>query len=154
MSGWKKAAMIGVIGEKEYLKSFGDGKYFVIPKKISILSAQKMRKLFEALSIAEEKQIAEDETTSPENAQQLVVTKMMEDSPEFFNEFMRQMLLGGVYDHNLDDENGNVLEWNDDLVGQICNMAEDNYSVPLEIFGVVSRYNAPLQKPLSEKSER
>lgn len=63
-------------------------------------------------------------------------------------EMMRIGILGGVYDHNFDDEDGKRLAWDRELVDQLLAYPE----VAGEVFGAVMEYNRPLASGKSRKS--
>ena len=126
MAGWRDAAIH--VAKQKTLKTFGDDKYFVVPKKWPLDTMRQVQSLY----LEYEK-----------NKGELAITEEMVD-------LVKLGVLHGVGAHNFDDENGQVLEWNAKLVADIMETSSDT---AMEIFGIAGEYNAPLESETSGISE-
>ncbi len=175
--GWKAEARRTLVGPKSYLETLpdpnsGERTYWIRPRKWSIEAADKIRakehELKKSLGkeglalitrrqdvmqkITEAKDRGESITDadimhmlSPEELEALVTGTAPQDQAEL----VKLQIFHGVYDHNLDDENGEVIKITEDDVGDFLEFPD----VATEIVGIVRGWNRPLADGRSATSE-
>lgn len=126
MSGWKARALSLESGEKVKLKNLPG--YWIVPKKLSTTTYEKISDL--------QGKMAFDENKNP-----------VIDSN--FRELVSCVLMHGIHEHNLDDEEGNKIKITEDVAQEIS----EHFELAMEIFSIIMEFSRPLPKGSDEKSE-
>jgi len=168
MPGWRERALTRYTGEKVGIQSL-DGDYWIKPCKLGIEEYEAIaafqataernmasdKDLLEEIrrqGPADEKDLEEFEKKIPkilkETKNQLRAVMMFEPAGIHL---LKTAILKGIREHNLDDADGKIVEWNKELVDQIVNFDK----LALEIFTAVMTYhnNSPLPRGKSGKSK-
>ena len=121
----------------------GKDRYWIIPKKIdeetmqALLFLRKKAQGFEAQVVLENG----DNADVIKDLKRSIMDDLL-DSSFVSKEMMKLAIKGGVYDHNLDDKDGNKVDWNDALVDRLLGYNSD---VAFELYGAIMKgINRPL----------
>ncbi|MFP4066219.1 MAG: hypothetical protein ACLFS5_01840 [Spirochaetaceae bacterium] len=175
--GWKSEARRTIVGPTHYLKTlpYADTKelhYWFRPRKWSIEAADTIRakehELRKALGkeglslITHRKDILEkiqDAHKRGENVTEADIIHLLSEeelaalitgtTPQDQAELIKLQLLHGVHDHNLDDEDGKVIEISESEVGDFLEFPD----VAGEMVEVIREWNRPLARRRSDNSE-
>lgn len=152
--GWRKRAITRNMGEKvvvETMKKEGETDYWIIPKKLSVDAMQRITQSLDIDVQLDEKEV-EGKTVDQIEALMKERIKSIRNKKSLFSEetinMMKTVILGGVEDHNFDDENGEKMKWDEGVFNELMNYPD----TLMEIFRIIMRYNYPLAQKKSGSS--
>jgi len=167
MDGWKAAGRRTHTGDLVELKTLPG--YHVRPRKFSIGQADTIRELAAkqgtaltpalSLRVAKAQEDAAAKFGADATVQDTLNFLTPEDGEEFLTsllssgateERLKKIMLWGVAEHDLTDEDGAVVEWGDALMDALMEFPD----TAMEIAKIVQEFNAPLRRRSAPGSKR